>query len=84
MNIPIVQGSFFTERNDSCRQVIIDERGAETVSYTHLHEATELKPSVNKMREDHFPLKEMKNMGIELNYDFTVLSDCLLYTSRCV
>ena len=29
MNIPIVQGSFFTERNDSCRQVIIDERGAE-------------------------------------------------------
>lgn len=29
LNIPIVQGSFFTERNDSCRQVIIDERGAE-------------------------------------------------------
>ena len=29
MNIPIVQGTFFTERNDSCRQVIIDERGAE-------------------------------------------------------
>ena len=29
MNIPIVQGSFFTECNDSCRQVIIDERGAE-------------------------------------------------------
>ena len=27
------------------------------------------------MREDHFPLKEMKNMGVELNYDFTVLSD---------
>ena len=27
------------------------------------------------MREDHFPLKEMKNMGLELNYDFTVLSD---------
>ena len=26
MNIPIVQGTFFTERNDSCRQVIIDER----------------------------------------------------------
>ena len=39
------------------------------------HEAKELKPYVNKMREDHFPLKEMKNMGIELNYDFTVLSD---------
>ncbi len=39
------------------------------------HEAKELKPYVNKMREDHFPLKEMKNMGVELNYDFTVLSD---------
>lgn len=39
------------------------------------HDAKELKPYVNKMREDHFPLKEMKNMGIELNYDFTVLSD---------
>ena len=39
------------------------------------HDAKELKPYVNKMRQDHFPLKEMKNMGIELNYDFTVLSD---------
>ncbi len=39
------------------------------------HDAKELKPYVNKMREDHFPLKEMKNMGLELNYDFTVLSD---------
>ena len=39
------------------------------------HEAKELKPYVNKMRQDHFPLKEMKNMGVELNYDFTVLSD---------
>ena len=44
------------------------------------HEAKELKPYVNKMREDHFPLKEMKNMGIELNYDFTVLSD--VYTQN--
>ena len=47
-------------------------------SYSRLakgQEAKELKPYVNKMREDHFPLKEMKNMGIELNYDFTVLSD---------
>lgn len=35
---------------------------------------------MNKMREDHFPLKEMKNMGIELNYDFTVLSD--VYTQN--
>ena len=42
------------------------------------HDAKELKPYVNKMREDHFPLKEMKNMGVELNYDFTVLSD--IYT----
>lgn len=39
------------------------------------HDAKELKPYVNKMRQDHFPLKEMKNMGVELNYDFTVLSD---------
>ena len=39
------------------------------------HVAKELKPYVNKMREDHFPLKELKNMGVELNYDFTVLSD---------
>ena len=39
------------------------------------HDAKELKPYVNKMRQDHFPLKELKNMGIELNYDFTVLSD---------
>lgn len=39
------------------------------------HDAKELKPYVNKMRQDHFSLKEMKNMGIELNYDFTVLSD---------
>ena len=34
LNIPIVQGSFFTERNDSCRQVIIDERGAEKLIKT--------------------------------------------------
>lgn len=39
------------------------------------HDAKELKPYVNKMRQDHFPLKEMKNMGVELNYDFTVLSN---------
>lgn len=52
--------------NDSYRSYIRLAKG---------HEAKELKPYVNKMREDHFPLKEMKNMGIELNYDFTVLSD---------
>lgn len=39
------------------------------------HDAKELKPYVNKMREDHFSLKEMKYSGFELNYDFTVLSD---------
>lgn len=52
--------------NDSYRSYIRLAKG---------HEAKELKPYVNKMREAHFPLKEMKNMGIELNYDFTVLSD---------
>ena len=52
--------------NDSYRSYIRLAKG---------HEAKELKPYVNKMREDHFPLKEMKNMGIDLNYDFTVLSD---------
>lgn len=52
--------------NDSYRSYIRLAKG---------HEAKELKPYVNKMREDHFPLKEMKNMGLELNYDFTVLSD---------
>ena len=44
------------------------------------HKADELKPYVEKMRKDHFPLKEMKKMGIELNYDFTVLSD--MYTQN--
>ena len=34
MNIPIVQGSFFTDRSDSCRQVIIDERCAEKLIKT--------------------------------------------------
>ena len=29
MQIPIVEGTFFTERSDSCRQVMIDDRGAE-------------------------------------------------------
>lgn len=57
--------------NDSYRSYIRLAKG---------HEAKELKPYVNKMREDHFPLKEMKNMGIELNYDFTVLSD--VYTQN--
>ncbi len=52
--------------NDSYRSYIRLAKG---------HNAKELKPYVNKMRQDHFPLKEMKNMGVELNYDFTVLSD---------
>ena len=48
------------------------------ISYIRLakgHDAEELKPYVDKMRQDHFPLKELKNMGMELSYDFTVLSD---------
>ena len=57
------------------------EQWVEMIAIRHIHrlakghDAKELKPYVNKMREDHFPLKEMKNMGLELNYDFTVLSD---------
>ena len=34
MNIPIVQGSLFTDRSDSCRQVVIDERCAEKLIKT--------------------------------------------------
>ena len=48
------------------------------ISYIRLakgHDAEELKPYVDKMRQDHFPLKELKNMGMKLSYDFTVLSD---------
>ena len=44
------------------------------------HKPDELKPYVEKMRKDHFPLKEMKKMGLYLNYDFTVLSD--MYTQN--
>ena len=44
------------------------------------HKADELKPYVEKMRKDHFPLKEMKKMGMYLNYDFTVLSE--MYTQN--
>ena len=53
------------------------------VSYIRLakgHSPKELKPYVDKMRHDHFDLKEMKQMGMELNYDFTVLSD--VYTQN--
>ena len=32
MQIPIVEGTFFTERNDSCRQVMVSERVAEKLS----------------------------------------------------
>ena len=48
------------------------------MSYIRLargHDAKELKPYVDKMRQDKFSLKEMKKMGIEMDYDFTVLSD---------
>ena len=42
------------------------------------HKPSELKPYVDKMRKDHFSLKEMQKLGIELTYDFTVLSE--MYT----
>ena len=45
------------------------------------HEAKELKPYVNKMREDHFPLKAMKNMGIE-PVSYTHLAECLYCFER--
>ena len=48
------------------------------MSYIRLargHDAKELKPYVDKMRQDKFSLKEMKKMGIEMDYDFTVLSN---------
>ena len=48
------------------------------ISYIRLargHRVDELKPYVDKMRQDHFPLKELKKMGTDLTFDFTVLSD---------
>ena len=48
------------------------------MSYIRLargHDAKELKPYVDKMRQDKFSLEEMKKMGIEMDYDFTVLSN---------
>ena len=48
------------------------------ISYIRLargHRTDELKPYVDKMRQDHFPLKELKKMGADLTFDFTVLSD---------
>lgn len=48
------------------------------ISYIRLargHCADELKPYVDKMRQDHFPLKELKKMGADLTFDFTVLSE---------
>ena len=53
------------------------------ISYIRLakgHQPKELKPYIDKMRQDHFPLKEMKRSGIELTYDFTVLSE--VYTQN--
>ncbi len=44
------------------------------------HKPNELKPYVEKMRQDHFPLKEWKQSGWDLNYEFTVLSD--VYTQN--
>ena len=48
------------------------------ISYIRLargHRTDELKPYVDKMRQDHFPLKALKKMGADLTFDFTVLSD---------
>lgn len=42
------------------------------------HKPSELHPYINKMKQDHFPLKEWKKAGISLDYDFTVLSE--MYT----
>jgi len=42
------------------------------------HKPSELRPYINKMKQDHFPLKEWKKSGLSLDYDFTVLSD--MYT----
>lgn len=44
------------------------------------HGVGELKPYVDKMRQDHFPMKELKQAGMELNYDFVVLSE--VYTQN--
>ena len=60
---------------DGRDQWVGNDRYSSYIRLAKGHDAKELKPYVNKMREDHFPLKEMKNMGLELNYDFTVLSD---------
>lgn len=42
------------------------------------HKPSELHPYINKMKQDHFSLKEWKKAGISLDYDFTVLSE--MYT----
>ncbi len=39
------------------------------------HKASELRPYIQKMKQDHFPLKEWKKAGLMLDYDFTVLSE---------
>ncbi len=44
------------------------------------HKPSELHPYINKMKQDHFPLKEWKKAGISLDYDFTVLSE--MYTQN--
>ena len=66
--------------NDGRDQWVGNDCYASYIRLAKGHDAKELKPYVNKMRQDHFSLKEMKNMGIELNYDFTVLSD--VYTQN--
>ena len=45
------------------------------------HKISEVRPYVEKMRQDHFPLKEWKQLGWDLNYEFTVLSEVYTHNS---
>lgn len=54
------------------------------VSYIRLangHQPGELKPYVDKMCQDHHDQKEMKQNGITLTYDFTLLSEMYTHNS---
>ncbi len=71
VSMPTMPQVRFDSRNDWISNDIFD-------SYIRLakgHEPSELKPYVDKLRHDHFPLKEMKQAGMDLNYGFTVLSE---------
>ncbi len=71
VSMPTMPQVRFDARNDWISNDIFD-------SYIRLaeeHEPSELKPYVDKLRHDHFPMKEMKKAGMDLSYGFTVLSD---------